>query len=221
MLLKLCATLAVFVLIIECRKLKNHARTRVGKIVGGQKASRNYPYQLSLQTLVPNQNRSSHICGAVILSENFFLTAAHCIQDQNISQLSVLAGVMNLMNESKGSRHPIDVCLIHPDYIVLNTSDIALCKLKLPFVFSENIGKVHIDGVHVGDKVNCTLTGWGSISMFRWLPIPFYSLFAYPTDLHQEYFLTMTNEACVNKSLKVDDTQICAFKQFGQGACAG
>lgn len=44
-----------------------------GKIVGGEAADiEEYPYQASLQYAL------SHICGAVIISENYVVTAAHC-----------------------------------------------------------------------------------------------------------------------------------------------
>lgn len=44
-----------------------------GRIVGGEATFiEEYPYQASLQYY------SSHICGAVIISDIFVLTAAHC-----------------------------------------------------------------------------------------------------------------------------------------------
>lgn len=44
-----------------------------GRIVGGEPTSiEEYPYQASLQYL------SFHICGAVVISENYVVTAAHC-----------------------------------------------------------------------------------------------------------------------------------------------
>lgn len=44
-----------------------------GRIVGGEATFiEEYPYQASLQYY------SSHRCGAVIINENFVVTAAHC-----------------------------------------------------------------------------------------------------------------------------------------------
>lgn len=44
-----------------------------GRIVGGKPTTiEDYPYQVSLQ------HRSSHVCGGVVISEDYVVTAAHC-----------------------------------------------------------------------------------------------------------------------------------------------
>lgn len=193
------------------------------KVIGGQKAKDHYPYQLSLQYFRPNNSKPYiHFCGASILEENYLLTAAHCIKPVNISRVSALAGVSDLRQESKGSRHQILSCIIHSNYSELVSSDIALCKVQLPFVFGDNVAKIGISQDYVGDKVNCTLTGWGSIFVIRSLPIPFYEMFAYPNDLQEVFLKTMSHESCNRIFLnRIDDSQICTFSRPGQGACAG
>lgn len=194
------------------------------KVVGGQKTPEHYPYQLSLQLYRPNNPKSyAHFCGASILQENYLLTAAHCIKPMNISQVSALAGVSDLNQESKGSRHQLLSCIIHPNYTELVSSDIALCKVQLPFVFGDNVAKIELNQEYVGPKCNCTLTGWGSIYIFRNMPIPFYTIFAYPDNLQEVNLPTISNEEC-NKKIsrnKIDETQICTLSRVGQGACAG
>lgn len=195
------------------------------KVIGGEKAPDAYPYQLSLQipstkfNIIPRN--FSHFCGACILSENYFLTAAHCFENRNLSLVSVLAGTSNLRDDTKGYRHPIDSCLIHPDFIPLNTSDIALCKVKIPFVFGENVGPIALDRSYVGSGVNCTLTGWGSVSVIRWFPFPFYLNLAYPDDLRRAFLPTINNTDCKIKDVAVNDKEICTFAGVGKGACAG
>jgi secreted trypsin-like serine protease len=201
------------------------------KIVGGQKSPVHYPYQLSLQKFSPSygffaSKNFTHFCGAIIIGENHLLTAAHCVDKQNLSQVYALAGTSNLKDTSSGSRVPIQSCLIHPLYtkLTFNTTsrhDIALCKVQVPFVFSENVAKIALDKTFVGADVNCTLTGWGSVKRFRWLPIPFYDEIAYPNDLHRGFLLTISNKECKEKQKNIDENHICTSGGKGKGACAG
>lgn len=50
------------------------------RIVGGETTFiEEYPYQASLQY------RFTHVCGAVVISENYVLTAAHCTDGYVVS----------------------------------------------------------------------------------------------------------------------------------------
>lgn len=194
------------------------------KIISGEKSPKHYPYQISLQGYSPKSlpRKFRHFCGGCIISENFFLTAAHCIYGQNISEIVVLAGTSSLKYKEGELLLPIASCVSHPQYILVNTSDIALCKVQIPFVFGKDIGKINLDKSIVGPNENCLLTGWGSVSMIRWLPIPFFDKFAYPDNLMRVNLPTISNEECSNKiKRKIDDTQICTYSRFGQGSCSG
>lgn len=104
-----------------------------------------------------------------MLNENYIVTAAHCVEGFNISRMSVLAGTRDLRKESDGSRHLIDNCLVHPEYVELNNSDVAVCRIQTPFVFAENIQPIQLSKEYVGGGENCTLTGWGYTTMIRGL----------------------------------------------------
>lgn len=194
------------------------------KIVGGEKSPIHYPYQISLQMQTrgggggffffqqPPSNWS-HFCGGSILNENFIVTAAHCISGFNTSRMSVLAGTSDLRQESRGSRHLIDNCIIHPEYVELNNSDVAVCRLQSPFAMGENIAPITLSKEYVGGGQNCTLTGWGYTSMIRGFPLP--------NELQRATLPTLTNEECNERGHNVGPKEICTLSRFGQGACGG
>lgn len=84
--------------VIACAVLVSAAPPRVpmldGRIVGGEATQiEQYPYQASLQYFL------SHICGAVIISENYVVTAAHCTDGYVITNNSRKETLIQLISE--------------------------------------------------------------------------------------------------------------------------
>ncbi|CAO1415750.1 unnamed protein product [Diamesa serratosioi] len=196
------------------------------RIVGGEKAPEHYPYQISLQMersgggpgffLFPQASPASnwsHFCGGSVLNENFIVTAAHCIQGFTIEKMSVLAGTPDLKDEARGTRHLVDNCVVHPEYVELNNSDVAVCRLKSPFIYGKNIAPIELDKTYHGGDEICTLTGWGYTTMVRGFPLP--------TDLQRAMLPTITNKECNERGHSVGPREVCTFSRFGQGACNG
>ena len=207
-------------LLIQVLKVESKASaTESKKIVGGESSPIDYAYLLSMQRISSGSWR--HFCGGVIIDENNFLTAAHCVKGFNTSQMSVFAGTRNLNDELKGVRRNVSMCIVHPDYVEVQTSDIALCKISIPWVFNGTVNKVKLDQTFVGENVDCLLTGWGSIFFMRDLGFSFLNNLIYPTDLRRSNFLTMSNAECRSKGFAIDDTQICTQPRLFKGACAG
>jgi secreted trypsin-like serine protease len=204
---------------------------RINRIVGGEKTPFHYAYEISLQRYSPSygffaSKNFTHFCGASIVGENHLVTAAHCVDGKNMSQFFALAGTSSLKDASSGSRHPIQSCLVHEKYVRLTSNttsqnDIALCKVQFPFVFGDKIAKISLDKTYTPADVNATLTGWGSVRKFRWLPFPFYDEIAYPNDLQRGFLPTISNEKCKEKNPKIENNHICTFGGDGKGACSG
>lgn len=127
--------------------------------------------------------------------------------------MSIFAGTNDLRKESEGSRHLIDNCLVHPEYVELNNSDVAVCRLQSPLPFSDNIGPIKLSKEYVGGEKDCTLTGWGYTSMVRGFPLP--------NDLQKANLPTLTNEECNERGHNVGPREVCTLSRFGQGACGG
>lgn len=137
----------------------------------------------------------------------------YCILSQAPSNLSVLAGTKDLKDEKSGSRHLIDNCKIHPDYKELNNSDIAVCRLKTPFIMSNNIQPIPLSNYNV-EVEHCVLTGWGYTMMVR-------GFLGIPTDLQRINQTTLTNVECNEQSRRVGPKEICTDPEFRKGACGG
>lgn len=116
---------------------------------------------IELENFLNRQLCRSHFCGGSILDENHVVTAAHCIQGFNTSRMSILAGTKDLRKDAEGQRSRIDKCVVHPDYVELNNSDVAVCRLKTPLVMGANVSPIKLSKEHIGGGENCTLTGWG------------------------------------------------------------
>lgn len=136
------------------------ARTRFRpRIVGGIPIDiTEAPFQISLMI----NNR--HACGGSILSAEWILTAAHCVDGTSIDQLSVRAG--STLKARGGSIRQIEESIIHPDWDDgTNDSDIALLKLADPLELDdERIMTIELEPAGAPEPApgtRSTVTGWG------------------------------------------------------------
>ncbi|XP_019743186.1 transmembrane protease serine 13a isoform X1 [Hippocampus comes] len=118
---------------VECGKQQSTSR-----IVGGSIADRGqWPWQLSLHF------RGSHVCGGVLISPDFLLTAAHCFPRSNPSTLlpqfwQVYAGVLSLNNLP--TPLVVERIILNENYNnITNDQDIALLKLAAEVNFDDDV----------------------------------------------------------------------------------
>lgn len=133
-------------------------------IVGGAAASiADFPWQVSLQSF------GSHFCGGSILNDEWILTAAHCVEGQRASRLSVEAGATRL---GRGQTRPVAQIITHPSYTgnAPAGGDIALVRLSSPLSLGGQAQPVDIvTGADASAGVTAsgtlaTVSGWGSTS---------------------------------------------------------
>ena len=189
------------------------------KIVGGSEVSIvQYPWQVSLR----NQKYGGiHYCGGSLLNTRFVLTAAHCVRDQDVADISVVLGSTR-SHTMNGNARKVNVkrLLPHKSYDPTNLNDdIALIELeeevneatKLEFPFIRGIclptPNEEFDG-------SSTVTGWGRVSEGG---SSSETLRAVDVDL-------MTDNTCRTfyGRRKIYDSMVCAgFKEGGKDACQG
>lgn len=132
-------------------------------IVGGSTVSiGSYPWQISLQSY------GSHFCGGTIIDDEWILTAAHCVEGESASRLSVRAGSSTWSRS--GQTRSVSRIISHPSYNgdPAYGYDIALLKLSSPLSINQNAQPIPVTttadeqaGATATGAV-ATVSGWGA-----------------------------------------------------------
>ena len=186
--------------------------SQMGRVIGGGLASPGFfRYQVSLQIM------GQHFCGGSIISETYVITAAHCPQGFNWSQIKVLVGTVDLTNRS-GQYIGVYTIIIHPNYNDRDlTNDIALIKLSQSLrLGTANVDKVRIstDTYDLREQKFARLTGFGQVN----------SRGEMPNHLKFAYIPVWFLSECIPhlNSVVQRDRVICAGERNGQtGSCKG
>merc|ERR1712038_2177550 len=141
------------------------------RIVGGNEATPNsWPWQISLRWCpgCSLNNVGGHICGGVIISEHWVLTAAHCVVDAmyNVSPASyyqIVAGDHDQSSwDGREQTRGIEQIIVHQAYLTSDDGrDAALLKLSAPLVLSDYVSPICLTDVEVPVGTDCVATGWG------------------------------------------------------------
>ncbi|XP_062247626.1 chymotrypsin-like elastase family member 2A [Platichthys flesus] len=184
----------------------------VTRVVGGEDVRPNsWPWQISLQ--YNRQGEWRHTCGGTLISNQWVLTAAHCISSGK--EYRVGLGKHNLIETEAGAVFMGTANIVvherwNPFFI---RNDIALIKLETPVSFSDSIMAACLPaaGFLLPHNESCYVTGWGRISTGG--PI---------ADILQQALLPVVDHATCTKpdwwGSQVKDTMVCAG---GDGVVSG
>uniref|UniRef100_A0A182M0J8 Peptidase S1 domain-containing protein n=1 Tax=Anopheles culicifacies TaxID=139723 RepID=A0A182M0J8_9DIPT len=121
------------------------------RIVNGQEASPGqFPYQVAL---LGQFNAGIGLCGASIITQNYILTAAHCVysspnsNDPIVGGTAILGAQNRIVEEPSQQRIPFTSSGIigHPGYNLVNIrNDIAVVRLEAPIVYTERIQPIRL-----------------------------------------------------------------------------
>ncbi|KAF7655245.1 hypothetical protein LDENG_00058760 [Lucifuga dentata] len=184
----------------------------VSRVVGGQDVrAHSWPWQISLQ--YNREGEWRHTCGGTLISEQWVLTAAHCISSGR--QYRVAMGKHNLKETEEGAvfMGTADI-IVHEKWNPLFIrNDIALIKLDSPVTLSDTITAacLPMDGSILPHNEPCYVTGWGRL--YTGGPI---------ADILQQALLPVVDHATCSKpnwwGPQVSDKMLCAG---GDGVVSG
>jgi secreted trypsin-like serine protease/subtilisin family serine protease len=140
------------------------------RIVGGSAAAAGaWPWQVQLSI---NYGGSTYLCGGALLSNQWVLTAAHCIEKAgatlNPSAVTVRAGSLTL--SSGGQTVAVSRIIKHESYSAsTKDNDIAMLQLSSPVALSSAVNVVKPllasqESILAATNILGTVTGWGATS---------------------------------------------------------
>ncbi|XP_037610763.1 chymotrypsin-like protease CTRL-1 isoform X4 [Sebastes umbrosus] len=182
------------------------------RIVGGENAKGgSWPWQVSVHI-----NRQ-HICGATLISDQWVLTAAHCIVTDSTRMYLLYLGreTQSGPNDNEVNR-TVSQIIRHPDYNnTLFNNDIALMKLSSPVTFTDFIRPVCLASStsQFHNSTPCWTTGWGRLS--KDVPL------AFDGSLQEVQIPVVGQNQCsCNYRDILTDEMVCAGRD-NKGACQG
>ncbi|XP_049964496.1 trypsin alpha-3-like [Schistocerca serialis cubense] len=126
-----------------------------GRIVGGSSVSiSQYPWQLYFTI-------ANYMCGASIISNNWALSAAHCVDGFAIGQMQLRSGTST--RGSGGTVHSVATGYIHGDYGDYDY-DVCVVQVSNAFSFGTNVQAVSLASSEPSAGTSVTVTGWGLTS---------------------------------------------------------
>lgn len=197
-----------------------HAASIDQQVVNGVLANQHeYPPQLSLQSC--SGTSCSHICGAVLVSPSFAITAAHCVGNTP-SSYRLKCGAHNIhTTESYRQARTPSAIVVHPQYNPNGQrpafpNDIAVIRLSQPFNIDSTCTPAVLPTATSGDFGNRAgvITGWGRL----------YGGGTLPSRLKEGPVTIMSTTNCANTwGTTVSSTiHICVTDSNGvYGACNG
>ncbi|KDM91915.1 hypothetical protein EA58_09320 [Photobacterium galatheae] len=170
--------------VFSAQNSAQESQAPVARVIGG---TTTYAGELPWQALIyidyGNDGNEVYQCGGVIIDRNTVLTAAHCMQHNNVAaktyEIMVWGGITSTTSATLGNAHTVVSVTVHPDYDATTfTNDIALLRLMTSFSSSVQPIQIATLGeqsqadlafentyVHGGENPeNLLVSGWGRTS---------------------------------------------------------
>lgn len=170
------------------------------KIVGGSGvAITTAPWQVAIIDRQASSNRGGQFCGGSLISAEWIVTAAHCLDygsyEVQPSGIGIQLGNATL-STSQLSVLGVSAIQVHPNYVSSGkNNDIALIRLASPVSFSSSVAPITLQRSAVTHNTSALVTGWGQTGVTSSSGFVIDSSF--PTTL-QGTTVYVSDDACFN-----------------------
>eukprot|EP00095_Tigriopus_kingsejongensis_P004782 maker-scaffold77_size404793-snap-gene-2.14 protein:Tk04782 transcript:maker-scaffold77_size404793-snap-gene-2.14-mRNA-1 annotation:"chymotrypsinogen 2-like" len=183
------------------------------KILNGNPAqSGQFPWQAGIRT----KDSKFIYCGGTLITRELVLTAAHCFNSINESNIEVVLGEHDIAANHNGTRIvPVAKIIRHPKFNTFAMHhDIALLQLQ---------DKVKLSKVLIPACLPCnrfeTYSGW-EVWTSGW-GIQGYENGSFPTALQYANLTILPDQDCRKYFGRIPHGSMCAMGQDGRDACTG
>ncbi|XP_010337296.1 mastin-like [Saimiri boliviensis] len=202
-------------------------REQVGIVGGCDVSASRYPWQVSLRFYNMKMDKWEHICGGSLIHPEWVLTAAHCLEPEELEACAFRVQVGQLRLYEDDQRTKVAEILRHPQYneslSVQGGADIALLKLEAPVPLSELVHPVSLPpaSLDVPSGKTCWVTGWGVIAGNQPLPPPYHlQEVDVPIVGNEECDREYRNQSLDSTDRVIQDDMLCAGSE-GRDSCQG
>ncbi|XP_054160489.1 venom peptide isomerase heavy chain-like [Oppia nitens] len=195
----------------------------MGRIVGGVDAEPfEFPWQVSIQIYIPKKKKIEHFCGGAVISDQWILTAAHCLDVLKGKEKHLIIKMgSNIMKDPNTPNYSVQKFTLHEEWNrKTQANDIAVIRVNEKITFKTNDNhQYEVNSVCMPEKEfeangTATLSGFGQTGAT-----------ASQSDNLQKLDVPIYNhKKCARnykKYVEINEKKLCAGGKGGQDSCMG
>lgn len=155
------------------------------------------------------------VCGGTIISNNYILTAAHCIDTTNVDSITIIAGMHQQSSTTESNTRQVrsvSNIYIHPNYDTVNYfNDIALIRVNISFAYTTYVQPACLPVTDPTADDEVIIAGWGTNRLDGEV-----------SDILKQAYTTVIGDCSSYWTQIQESSQICvANLDSGDSACHG